>query len=213
IYGTHSGHFWIHENRGSNEKPDLDAEGRQLRLVSGAFLKVGLPEGAPVEKIDFTVLQGARPRPVAGDFNQDGLPDLIVGDTYGKVRYFENRGTKTEPMFAEPALIEDRRSRLFLGALDWNGDGVPDLAVIKSGIRVFVNKGVKGRCEFLPPEEIALPAALGYAFTLATVDWNRDGDEDLLYFTSDGALCFVERSFLKSGYRAAQLQSAETKSP
>ncbi len=211
IYGGHSGHLWLHENRASNEKPNLDAEGRQLRLVNGAPLKVGLPEGAKVEKMDFIILQGARPRPVAADFNQDGLPDLIVGDTYGKVRSFENRGTKTEPVFAEPVLIDERRNRLFLGVLDWNGDGIPDFAELKGGVRVFVNKGVKGRSEFLPPEEIALPAALGYPFALAPVDWNRDGDEGLIYCTADGAFCFVERSFLRFGYRAAQLISAETK--
>lgn len=210
IYGGHSGHVWFHENRGSNLAPDLDAAGKELRLVTGELLKVGLPEGAAVGKFDFTVLQGARPKPVAADFNQDGLPDLIVGDAYGKVRYFENKGTKTEPVFAAPVLLDDRRSRLYLSALDWNGDGVPDLVVLKGGIRVFVNKGIKGRCEFLPPEEIKVPATQGYLLSLSAVDWNGDGDEDLLYLAADGDLCFAERSFLKFGYRPALARAVES---
>jgi len=211
IYGGHSGHIWLHENRGSNEKPDLDVTGKQLRLTTGTLLKVGLPEGVIPEKIDFTVLQGARPKPVAADFNQDDLPDLIVGDAYGKVRYFENKGTKTEPVFAEPMLVDDRRSRLYLSTLDWNGDRVPDLVVLKGGLRVFVNKAIKGQCEFLPPEEIKVPAVQGYLLSLSTVDWNRDGDEDLLYLSAAGDFCFAERSFLKFGYRPAQVQAVEAK--
>jgi len=210
IYGAHSGYLWFHENRGSNEKPNLDATGKPFRLVSGALLKVGLPEGAKVDKMDFTVLQGARPKPVAADFNQDGLPDLIVGDTYGKVRYYENRGTKTEPVFAEPVLIADRRSRLYLGTLDWNGDEIPDLVVLKGGIQVFVNKGIKGKCGFLPPEQIKVPSTHGYLISLCAVDWNRDGDDDLLYLTSSGDFCFAERSFLKFGYRPVQIETVET---
>jgi len=210
IYGAHSGHIWFHENRGTNVKPELDSEGWQLKLLTGAALKVGLPEGAKIEKFDFNVLQGARPRPVVADFNQDGLVDLVVGDTYGKVRYYENRGTKTEPVFAEPVLVDDRRSRLFVTALDWNGDRVPDLVVLKSGIHVLVNKGVKGRTDFEKPETIQLPATQGYLLTLSAVDWNHDGDDDLVYQSAAGDFCFAERSFLKHGYRAATRTAFET---
>ncbi|MEN3941638.1 VCBS repeat-containing protein [Prosthecobacter sp. SYSU 5D2] len=211
IYGAHSGHLWFHVNRGTNDRPDLEPTGVQLRLVTGAALKVGLPEGAKAEKVDFTVLQGARPKPVAADFDQDGLPDLIVGDAYGKVRYYENLGSRTEPLFAEPVLIEDRGSRLFLGTLDWNGDGVPDLAVIKGGIRVFVNRGRPGQCEFLPPEEIQVPSPQSYLLSVSAIDWNQDGDDDLLYLSADGSFCFAERSFLKFGYLAGQQIAVETK--
>src|SRR5262249_934385 len=147
LYGSHGGYLWLHENRGSNEHPDLDVDGRKLCLVTGSFLKVGLPEGASVAKVDFTVLQGARPRPVPGDFNHDGLIDLIVGDTYGKVRYYENRGTDADPVFAESVLVDDRKSRVFVTSLDFNSDGWPDLAVLKGNVLLFLNKAVKGACE------------------------------------------------------------------
>jgi len=211
IYGGHSGHIWLHVNRGSNLKSDLDIEGQQLRLVSGAPLKVGLPEGAKIEKFDFTVLQGARPKPVAADFNQDGLPDLMIADTYGKVRYFENRGTRAAPVFAEPVLIDDRRSRLYISTLDWNGDKIADVAVLKGGVHIFVNKGIPGSAQFHPPETIQLPPTQGYLLSLSAFDWNRDGDDDLLYLAADGSFCFAERSFLKFGYRAATRIAIETK--
>jgi len=211
LYGAHSGHIWFHANRGTNLKPDLDAEGRQLKLVSGAALKVGLPEGTKIEKLDFNILQGARPRPVAADFNQDGLTDLVVGDTYGKVRYYENRGSKTDPVFAEPVLVDDRRSRLFVTALDWNGDKVPDLVVLKGGIHVLVNKAIEGRTEFAAAETVPVPATQGYLLTLAAVDWNHDGDDDLVYQSAAGDFCFAERSFLKHGYREARKSIFEMK--
>ena len=209
LYGAHGGYLWFHENRGSNAKPDLDVAGRRLLHPDGKPLKVGLPEGATIEKFDFNVLQGARARPVAADFNRDGLVDLVVGDTYGKVRYFENVGSKKDPVFAAPVLVDDRKSRLFVSTLDWNGDGAADLVVLKSGVHVFVNKNVPGRCEFLPPEKIELPATQGYLLSLCAVDWNRDGDEDLMYTAATGDLFFAERSFLKHGYLPAQRQAFE----
>jgi hypothetical protein len=209
LYGSHAGYLWLHENRGTNEHPDLDVDGKRLRLVTGSFLKVGLPEGASVARVDFTVLQGARPRPVPGDFNHDGLNDLIIGDTYGKVRYYENRGTNADPVFAEPVLVDDQKSRVFLASLDFNSDGWPDLAVLKGKVFLFVNKAIKGACEFLPPQELALPAGIGYLYALASADWNRDGDDDLLYSTSAGCFCFAERSFLLHGYRPARVVRVE----
>ena len=150
------------------QHPDLDVGGRKLALVTGTSLKVGLPEGATVAKVDFTVLQGARPRPVPGDFNHDGRSDLIVGDTYGKVRYYENRGTNADPVFAEPVLVDDRKSRVFVTSLDFNGDGWPDLAVLKGKVFLFVNKAISGACNFLPPQELALPPGIGYILSLAS---------------------------------------------
>jgi len=34
------------------------------------------------------------------DINQDGLPDLLVGEEIGNINYFENNGTPSEPAFA-----------------------------------------------------------------------------------------------------------------
>jgi hypothetical protein len=146
---------------------------------------------------------------VPGDFNRDGRNDLVVGDTYGKVRYYENRGTSAEPAFAEPVLVDDRGSRVYVTALDFNADGWLDLAVLKGKPFLLLNKGTKGVCEFLPPRVLELPEGVGYIYSLAAADWNHDGDEDILYSTAQGCFCFVERSFLRHGYRPARLLAVE----
>ena len=47
--------------------------------------------------------------------------------------------------------------------------------------------------------------------SVSTVDLNGDGDEDMVYHTSARLTCYVERSFLKFGYRTAKLIKASRK--
>jgi hypothetical protein len=56
-----------------------------------------------------------------------------------------------------------------------------------------------------------LPATQGYLLTLSAVDWNHDGDDDLVYQSAAGDFCFAERSFLKHGYREAKRVGFEVK--
>jgi hypothetical protein len=44
---------------------------------------------------------------------------------------------------------------------------------------------------------------------VSAVDWNEDGDVDLLARASYGYLCWYERSFLEHGYAAASVLRAE----
>jgi hypothetical protein len=43
------------------------------------------------------------------------------------------------------------------------------------------------------------------------VDYNRDGDEDILFDTSHRLTAFVERSFLRHGYRSARIVASESR--
>ncbi len=53
---------------------------------------------APVRRY-FDVFAGKYSAPFVYDVNGDGLMDLLVGNRLGRVRYFENRGTLTAPLF------------------------------------------------------------------------------------------------------------------
>ena len=106
-------------------------EGLKLETSDGTAIKVG-PISGDTEN-DFQALQGARTTLIAGDFNSDGLEDLVVGDTYGKVRYYQNVGPQESPRFASADLIADLKSRLHVENADWNQDGRLD--VIVSGRR------------------------------------------------------------------------------
>lgn len=216
LYGAHSGHIWFHENRGSDETPQMDIAGYQLPLAGGGVIQVGERPADAKAGFNFTVLQGARPKPAPADFDGDGRVDLVIGDTYGRVRFYRNEGTNEQgqPQFAAPELIHEARSRLSVQSADWNGDGAADLFVV-TGQRVVVlyNKAERGRTEFQDPQPLKLPAGIGGFFAVAPVDLNGDGDIDLVCRSSARMSCFVERSFLEHGYRPAELRRAETRQP
>jgi hypothetical protein len=199
IYGGHSGHIWLHRNRGSNAKPDWDLQGVHLRLSTGALMKVGLPAGVEPVKFDFTVLQGARPKLAAGDFSGDEVTDLVVSDTYGKVRLFVNVGTNEDPLFSEPKEIFTHANRLQIESVNWNNDGRQDLLLIM-GEKVQLLESQAGELTFKEPHTIDLPRTLGGYVDVSVVDFNGDGDDDFIYRTSHRLTCFAEGSFLKHGY-------------
>lgn len=214
LFGDWFGHVWLHRNRGSAEKPDFDLSGLKLPIRDGSPIKVG-PIGLDPEK-DFNGLQGARTVVTAGDFDGDQRKDLVVGDTFGKVRFFRQVGwdsvptilkspdgqpiSKQSPLFKPGIEIGDLGIRLNVCATDWNQDGRLDVIAGSANDKVQV---------FLSTTDAnaASPFATGFTPKLPPImqprvllgDLNGDGDDDL-YFPSTQGTCFVERSFLNHGY-------------
>lgn len=195
LYGTHEGHVWLHRNLGGTP-PRFDAKGVRLAMTDGSKpVHVGPAAGA---KMDFDVLQGARTAFTVADFDGDGVPDLVVGDTYGKVRHYRNVGTKKEPRFAEPVLLGDLKIRMVPFAADWDGDGKVDVIGSAANGEVVWWRNLGGN-HFDKPAAINLPP-VPYSPFVAVADWNGDGDPDLLVGTAYGYFCWFERSFLEHGY-------------
>ena len=207
LFGDWHGHIWFHQNRTTSDIPTFDQQGARLELTSGQRIKVG-PVGKDVDS-DFDALQGARTTFTVADFNRDGQRDLVVGDTYGKVRLFQRANHPERIAFEEPVELGDLGIRLLVDATDWNGDGWDDViaGAANGRVRVFLNSGRKsprfeeGFDPGLPP--VAQPRVL-------MADLNGDGDEDLFLPSTQGS-CFIERSFLKHGYATAHVIAAETK--
>ena len=120
------------------------------------------------------------------DLTEDGLPELIVGDTdaagsYAQVIVLENNGGRFS-VRSTAGLLTDRASSgpAALGVADVDLDGDLDVvvAMIGDGPRVFRNDGdgqlASQASDRLPQAEVAAPTAL----RLADVD--GDGDMDLL---------------------------------
>ena len=74
----------------------LEADGRPIRIMAGPN---GSMQGPAEAKWGYTTLSVA-------DWDGDGLPDLIVNSIWGKVVWYRNVGTRTQPKLAPPQPIE-----------------------------------------------------------------------------------------------------------
>ena len=204
LFGDHAGHIYWHRNLTTGKVNDFDDEGVKLLLENGEALKVGPGAGAAM---NFQVLQGARTTFDLADFNQDGKLDLVVGDTYGKVRYYQNRTTGKGMAFSAPELIGDMGNRMAPSAADWDGDGYPDvIGVASSGsMQLYLNRGSQGEgLRFRPGTKFNVPS-VPYWPAVNVVDWNGDGDDDVMVATNYLYFIWMERSFIENGYAKGQV--------
>jgi len=105
------------------------------------FLNTG-SAGAPLFSVIDTVYCAGIPiqiyysYPDFHDMNLDGLDDLIVGSSDGRVACFENSGTASSPSFDDILYLgyPDGHPIQIMGYIrpsvcDWNEDGLPDLMI------------------------------------------------------------------------------------
>lgn len=154
------------------------------------------------------------------DWNGDGLLDLIVGENYGHVLWWPNRGTPQTPNYPYAKFVMDADGMPIDAGMiaapksvDWDGDGVRDLLMGTEWNRIvwYRNRGSDARRELVyqgvltvdgKPLELPIsPLTRGneavfkrdYYPVLETCDWDGDGDTDLLaggYIT--GRIYFYE---------------------
>ena len=206
LSGTQQGEIFLHRNMGAADNLSF-APGVPLALTDGRPLKVGPPVHADPKQVrNFTELQGSRTILVPGDFDQDGLDDLVVTETYRNVWLFRNTTAGGTATLRPGVKVLELPARLAgLAAVDWNNDGRLDLVTGLSAaqpVAVFLNESTPSKPAFSGP---VLPVKLPYCFwgpTVHAVDWNSDGDRDLL-IRSEFYGFWAERSFLEHGYCAA----------
>lgn len=146
------------------------------------------------------------PTPNMEDFDGDGDLDLICGEFLDRLTWFENIGSRSEPIFAagrfletEGRLIRMDLEMIIPATVDWEGDGDMDLVVGDEDGRVALieNSGrVSGHMPvFNPPVYFKQEADLlkfGALVTPFSVDWDSDGDEDLICGNTAGYIGFIE---------------------
>jgi len=191
-----------------------DVAGNLLRGGAGGRVTFGFPalawqgnvqaDGEDIQVDEYSV-------PALADWNDDGLVDLLVGEStgvQGRVRIYLNTGTAASPVFEEAgwALLQSEQPLTVpaggcLGAfprvVDWNADGKNDLLVGRSDgtIQVFTNVGTAAVPRFASAGmvEVGSPGAkspldVGSRATLDVVDWDNDGRFDLVVGGLDGRI-------------------------
>ncbi len=172
-----------------------------IENVNGEYKNQGkiLAGGEPID------VYGA-PSPNMMDFDGDGDLDLICGEFLDRFTWFENSGTRENPVFEKGRFLENQQGVIKMDlemiiptAIDWDDDGDVDLIVGDEDGRVaFVeNTGVisNNMPVFNSPQYFLQKAELvkfGALVTPFSVDWDDDGDEDLICGNSAGYISFIE---------------------
>jgi hypothetical protein len=160
ICGNTAGYIGFIENIDGGNPPKwaapayLKADGEIIRIMAGPN---GSIQGPCEAKWGYTTLNVA-------DWNQDGLPDIVVNSIWGKVVWYESIGTRQKPQLAAAQPIE----------VEWPG------------------KPPKPAWTWWEPQDNIL--ATQWRTTPVVIDYDEDGLNDLVMLDHDGYLALFERA-------------------
>ena len=187
LRGPLRGYVYLIRNNGN----DVHAEYGQPEKI--------LADGSPIDVYGM-------PSPNLADFDGDGDLDIICGEFIDKFTYFENTGSRNKPLYAKGRFLKNEGKPITMDlcmivpvAIDWDKDGDIDLVVGQEDGRVALientGKIVSGVPLFESPvffSQKATDVKIGALVTPFSVDWDSDGDEDLICGNTAGQVIFLE---------------------
>jgi len=141
------------------------------------------------------------------DFDGDGDLDFICGDFRSAIWYMENIGDKANPEFAagrrvpgvDGVPIEGELCMMHIQGDDWDNDGFVDILASEEDGRVSLFRNTGKRKDGMPVFEHqrfmrqeAAELKFGCISTPCCVDWDGDGDWDIISGNSGGNIAFIE---------------------
>ncbi len=185
--GPLHGYIYLLKNNGSTEEPEYE----EPKLIEAG--------GSPIDVYGM-------PSANFADFDKDGDLDIVCGEFLDKLTYFENVGTRKIPKYASGKFLfyGDQPITMDLQMIvpvsfDWDNDGDEDLIVgEEDGRVVFIeNSGkiVSNIPQFELPKYFRQQAddiKFGALVTPYGVDWDNDGDDDLICGNTAGYIGFIE---------------------
>jgi hypothetical protein len=199
-------------NDGRKDLVVADGSGTvSLFLYRGSRSKPAFGDAERLSAAGTPIQLGGRASVLACDWNNDGRKDLVLADDKG-FYFAQNMGTDAAPSLSapKPILLGGKRVsyvRPNLGSfVDWDGDGKRDLITghFENSIRFYRNIGSNAPSaepRFADPEGVVITQgeAPQMISGVDAVDWNGDGDIDVLTGQGHGGsgLRFFERDWIE----------------
>lgn len=185
--GPLRGYIYVYINNGTNNCPvyaepyRLQADGKNLDVY-------GMPS------------------PNFGDFDNDGDLDIICGEFLDGFTYFQNIGTRKEPDYTRGVYLKNKGKKIAMHLqmitpviIDWDKDGDIDIICGDEDGRIAFIENSGKFCKGVPMfhkqlyfQQLADDLKFGALVTPFSVDWDNDGDEDLISGNSSGNIAFIE---------------------
>ncbi|MDP8244859.1 MAG: VCBS repeat-containing protein [Candidatus Hinthialibacter antarcticus] len=186
-HGAIHGHVYWVKNNGTNDAPKYGAA-TQIQIGDKPLEVYGCPS------------------PNLVDWDNDGDMDLICGEFLDGIRFFENTGTRQTPVYsagqrlkANGKEIKMELQMLQVVVFDWDQDSDMDIVVGQEDGRVAwienAGKDNTGAPQLRPPvffQQQAENVKCGALATPCSIDWDGDGDEDLICGNSAGFIEWIE---------------------